>query len=219
MSSELKKMRGQVRQIVQELHPELVKSEAFQTHAKDFREKQVEAFKTIREAEDRRLDALEENVKGQMTKMNERSRAIEGFLMREVKVDIFEKQHNMLITMLAWQDVMQERLNRTADLLYSLAELNADRLKPLEPETQDGLRESMRLGLNSLFGDREEFNAAIDRRKLEVKLHLEQEAEARMNKAIADRQAAEETPATAEVEPTPVTEAPSTPVESEKASA
>ncbi len=179
MSNDLKKMRGQMRQIVQELHPEALKSELVQSFAKEFRELQVSAFAKMQDNQNARLKALEDDVREQVGNMNKRSKAVEGFLMRTVTVEMQQKQHNTFITMEAWHEITTERLTRAAGILAALASSPT-------PE----FRGELAAELSSLFAPGDDFNKAIDERKKTIEARLEAEAEERMKAAMEQQQAA-----------------------------
>lgn len=65
----VKLLRGQVRQAVKELFPELVKSELYQ-----------DASKLIKE----RLDIVHEMVRSELNRIDERQKDIQGLVMREL---------------------------------------------------------------------------------------------------------------------------------------
>lgn len=110
---------------------------------------------------DERLTVIDDYVRKELNRQDSRAKAIQGFVVREVQFNISNQLHNAHVTMLAWQEVMQERLEKTAS-----------------PE------------LSALFSS-EEMNKAVDEKKLAVQKRLEEKALADQQLAIKAKEADE----------------------------
>lgn len=165
-----KELRKQLRNVVQEQLPELLKTEV------------IEAIdKKLTEDENNRLTKVEDFVKTELKKMNDRAKEIHGFMIREVAVKISNQMHNATITMLAWQELVQVKLSKADEYLGLLVDAN-----PGEERT------ALRAQLSELFGNTEEFNKELDNLKLEVNAKLEAEAVAKQQESLKQEQTAQQ---------------------------
>lgn len=105
MSNQVKQIRGQVRQIVKEIIDDVLRTELVET-----------ARKEVATAMNARLDTIEKFCQGQLEKQDKRAKNIQAFLTREVTYGLQNDKHNMWVTMLAWQEVMAERLGIPEEL-------------------------------------------------------------------------------------------------------
>lgn len=94
-----KDIRKQVRNVAQEIMPEIFSNEAVAALDKKLSGEIGE-----------RLDRVEKYVKETLTSIDTRTRNIQGFLLRDVAREVSDKLHNANVTLLAWQELMQEKL-------------------------------------------------------------------------------------------------------------
>lgn len=88
--SEAKVIRGQVRQVMQEVLPEILSSEAG-----------LALKKEIDDNIARRIDSVNAYCTGQLAAMDKRAKAVQGFLMQEVKGGIHHSMADMDVTIQA----------------------------------------------------------------------------------------------------------------------
>lgn len=100
-----KDIRKQIRNVLQENLNTILGQELAQ-----------EINKTLAEALNKRLDSIEEYVKKTLKQQDDRAKAVQGFIVQEVKVDIMNRLHNMDVTMQAWQEVMNDKLGDVSEL-------------------------------------------------------------------------------------------------------
>lgn len=103
--SNKKELRKQLRNVVQAELPEVIKSELY-----------MDLHKQLTEALNKRLDSIEEFCQKSLKAQDDRAKAVQGFIVREVKVEILNRLHNMDVTMRAWQEVMASKLGDIQEL-------------------------------------------------------------------------------------------------------
>lgn len=99
MGDSRKELRKALRPLVQEMLPELLTKELI-----------AEIDRKLTEDLSGRLTAIDTTVSKEMKRQDDRAKSIQGFLMREVTITISDRLHNANVTMLAWQELMQDKL-------------------------------------------------------------------------------------------------------------
>jgi hypothetical protein len=110
MSGDIKVLRGQVRQIVQEMLPQVMGEELIAAIEKALSQKQADFQKTMQDILVQRLDKIEKECNVTLKKQDERARAVQGFLVQSAVNDLNGFVGNMHVTMTAWEEVMIEKI-------------------------------------------------------------------------------------------------------------
>lgn len=111
-----KELRKQLRNVIQDLAPTLITNELVETINKQVLELQKTSSLNLDKALSDRLDRIEKEVHRVLLDQDKRARAVQGFLVQSALKEVNEFIHNTHITMLAWQEVMTDKLGATEDL-------------------------------------------------------------------------------------------------------
>jgi tetrahydromethanopterin S-methyltransferase subunit B len=95
----VKTIRKQIRNVFQELAPGIITQELY---------KDLQRGLSIEL--NAKVDKIETLVKETLNKMDTRAKAIQGFLVQEVQFKIANQIHNQHVTMIAWQELMAEKV-------------------------------------------------------------------------------------------------------------
>lgn len=110
MSSDVKKIRGQVRQVVQEILPDVLTAELVGAIEKGLSGIQKTSNEALNALVVERLDRIEKECLATMKRQDERARAVQGFLVQSAVNDLNNFVRNVHVTMLAWEELMGEKL-------------------------------------------------------------------------------------------------------------
>lgn len=162
-SRDAKDLRKQLRNVVQEqiagvLNNELV-SAVFEKLSGLVKQGVEANAKTMNE----RLDKIEEFCRKNLKEQNDRSRAIQGFLMQTVQHNMDNQLHNMYVTMLAWQEVMAEKLGASEEFNKQIDERKKAIAERLQKEHEEKMQKAI-----------EEKKAAEEKQAAEQKASEEQ---------------------------------------------
>lgn len=113
MSSDIKKVRGQVRQIVQEIMDKVLSTELVGNVRKELADSQKSANDALNALVVAKLGNIESECATTLKKSDERARAVQGFLVQSAVSDLNNYVRNVHITMTAWEEEMCERFGGT----------------------------------------------------------------------------------------------------------
>ena len=71
----------------------------------------LEKLEELKSQQNKRLDEIELFVREELKKINDRSRAVNGFIINEVKVMMDNKLYNLELTVEAIKNTLEEKLN------------------------------------------------------------------------------------------------------------
>lgn len=131
--TKVKDIRKQIRNVFQELAPEVISKELYQT---------LQMGLSIEF--NAKVDKIDGFVKEMLNKMDSRAKAIQGFLVQEVQFKIANQIHNQHVTMLAWQELMAERLGVTEEFNKQLDAKKLEIQSRLDAEAQAQQQEAIK---------------------------------------------------------------------------
>lgn len=101
-----------------------------------------DGFLELREAQNAKLDQIEKFVRGELTKINERNKAVNGFVVGEVKYLMDNKLYNMDLTIAAIKDLLTEA-NIIGDIETKITEKRKAIHEKQEKAAQEKMKENM----------------------------------------------------------------------------
>lgn len=122
-----KDIRKQLRNVAQELLPAVMLDVMSSALMKSVSE-------TLDATLNQRIDMINTYCKTSLEEQDKRAKSIQGFLLREVKFNIANQLHNMEVTLLAWEELMQEKLGMPEDFNAALDEKKKQIQQKLEAE-------------------------------------------------------------------------------------
>ena len=142
--SSIKVLRGQVRQVVQELIGGVVTGELVAAVQKGLTDAQ-NAFKESQEKNlNDRLDRIENECRESLKKQDQRARAVQGFIVQSSTQELNNFISNTHVTMLAWQEVMAEKNGAIEGLNAEIDKRKASISARLQAEAEAKMAEAIK---------------------------------------------------------------------------
>lgn len=161
-----KHLRSLLRDEAKALIPTYVENEVFTSAAKKLEEQQRVFNEGLSKLISSKLETIEQDCKASLEKQDKRARAVQGFLVQNAQKEINDHVHNIHVTLLAWEELMTQKIYNTNELLSSLTDEN---------------KATVQAELKSLLN---QFSQELDEQKKVVASRMQAAAEAAMTKRI-----------------------------------
>lgn len=140
---DLKDLRKQLRNVVQEIIGDIVTSEIVVAAQKVLTDTQTAFQEAQQKYLTERLDHVEKVCNDSLKKQDTRARAVQGFLVQSSMQELNNFIQNTHVTMLAWQEIVGEKLGATEELNKEIDSRKAVITARLQKEAEERMAKNI----------------------------------------------------------------------------